>query len=530
MNCSAAGFGPPSFLDVHTLEGWWTDKSAFAAAPAALTMGKCYRGSGGQSMCLPSRDGNRCEKGMTGPLCASCEEGWAKQTNRMCLRCEAKIGVIAVCIIVFVGICVIAVLLRRFAPHNTMVLQQKFTKAVARLGSCNVKGKTIATRARRISGQGETLLRSMMSLDSRKRMKYEKLKMKGTILVGLIQVLSQFASEFNVHWNTRFLAVSDSSSWINLDFFRWSSLACTAFGTNFYERFIFSFWMPVLLGLVAFLVPRVAEDTWLFKCVSPPWRSQIVDFAKQFFPSRSTVESRYLGYIFLIYPGLAARVVQMSRCRELVDGNNYLIADMTLDCDKSAVLTSHVRLAWIVYIIGIPVFSVFYIWWERKMTFGGTLYDSSDAMKKEVEESIVGKLYGSYTRTCWWFEGLDLLRNFCMTSVVLYFEHEPHTMYALTLLLAVGFMNLYSNIRPYEDEHDNLFQSCCLTSITLVAFCALAAKVAEELDDWNNISLFQVIDLWTLLSLFQVIDLWTLVAIFHLLLLVSNSSAASVWG
>jgi hypothetical protein len=55
----------------------------------------------------------------------------------MCfLRCEAKIDVTAVCIIVFVGICVIAVLLRR-----------KFTKAVARLGSCNLKGETIATRA-----------------------------------------------------------------------------------------------------------------------------------------------------------------------------------------------------------------------------------------------------------------------------------------------------------------------------------------------------------------------------------------------
>jgi hypothetical protein len=70
MNCSAA-FGPPSFLDVHTLGGWWTDKSAFAAAPADLKMEKCYRGSGGQPMCLPSRDGNRCQKGMTGPLCAS---------------------------------------------------------------------------------------------------------------------------------------------------------------------------------------------------------------------------------------------------------------------------------------------------------------------------------------------------------------------------------------------------------------------------------------------------------------------------
>jgi hypothetical protein len=98
-------------------------------------------------------------------------------------------------------------------------------------------------------------------------------------------------------------------------------------------------------------------------------------------------------------------------------------------------------------------------------------------------------------------------------------------MYALTLLLAVVFMNLYSNIRPYKDEHDNRLQSCCLTSIALVAFCALAAKVAEELDDkvaeelddWNNISL-------------QVTDLWTLVAILNSLLLVSNSSAASVWG
>jgi hypothetical protein len=190
---------------------------------------------------------------------------------------------------------------------------------------------------------------------------YEKLKMKVKILVGLIQVLGQFASEFNVHWNTTFfLAVSHSSSWINLDFFRWSWLACTAVGTaNFYELFIVSVGLPVLLGVVAFVVPRILSFSQHCSAKGS---------------TRKTVELLYLGYIFLIYPGLAARVVHMDRCRELFDGKNYLIADMTLDCEKSAFVTFCVCFAWIVYIIGIPVFSVFYIWWQRKTTFGGTLW------------------------------------------------------------------------------------------------------------------------------------------------------------
>ena len=79
----------------------------------------------------------------------------------------------------------------------------------------------------------------------------------------------------------------------------------------------------------------------------------------------------------------------------------------------------------------------------------------------------VGMLLASYTPECWYFESVEMLRKFLLTSVVLVVAPNTRVQLWFGLVVSVGFMLLTATLRPYRDPLPALVQTLALLQVEI---------------------------------------------------------------
>jgi hypothetical protein len=360
------------FRQVRAKEGFWTIKYLFVNRQPELKMERCYNAADGAPMCLGGKlvadknftSNSLCTSGKQGPLCANCLPGYVKDANKLCVKCSpAEADQLR---IVLAALIVLAILYG--------------------LGTHRVLIALIAPRC------PPRLIRWFALSDKTKN----SLRTKTKILIGLAQVLSAMKDNFEVPWPKAFTDFAERLSFLNLEFFSWSALACAA-KPNFLGVLLFDFFLPMAALLFLFIAHKVCRRFGI--------KSQL---------ACRHVCLRYVFFLlFLIYPRISITMLKTFRCRELVDGYSYLVADMTIRCDATTyneqvfgvslslswMLASKIALAGVVlYPIGIPLL------FARQVHNVGQkhpLYDANGKITPEAE-ARVGFLCASYEPQFWY--------------------------------------------------------------------------------------------------------------------------------
>jgi hypothetical protein len=188
----------------------------------------------------------------------------------------------------------------------------------------------------------------------------------------------------------------------------------------------------------------------------------------------------YIGCVVSIflasYTAVSVAVVQMLDCRQVAPGVTLLFSMPSVSCDSAAYLAFlPVVIAWLsIYILGIPVGMLIFLWTKREVIMRETAQAKQDQLTdKAVTLSPLalrwGPIYRSYTAHAWYWTPLLLLRRFLFTITSVLLGTNP------ARFAVYGFLHLTSMIghvyvHPFEDALMNRVETAsylCLLYLTM---------------------------------------------------------------
>jgi hypothetical protein len=158
------------------------------------------------------------------------------------------------------------------------------------------------------------------------------------IIVSLSQVVSQMSVNFKVDWPDDFSRLLESLSFVNLNIFSFPAVGCLA-KTNFIGIFLALTSFPLLFGIfVVLCFPLfIALGKTLQKGIDTPLskdKEKIRTAAANKFALNIIIKI-CLGILFIVYPSVSNIVLRMFHCRTLANGEEYLAADLSINCNSN---------------------------------------------------------------------------------------------------------------------------------------------------------------------------------------------------
>lgn len=443
---------------------------------------------------LSSSEDQLCSEFRTGVLCSACAPGYsAGSTGSACKLCPEEgqaTGLTVLFLLLFVAaICMLYYAVLRFQPVNM--------KALAR--DLGIEGRrrtsTATSRARgSVESGGRNLSRTSLgsevslavsngsakqSLFSPEALKDQEGKFNAQnpsdvrkhidrdqpagmtynfkALVSFLQLATAVTGVVDIEWPSGFKSVTDALTFINFDFVPWNTLSCVV-QIDFYTKFWVMCVTPVLaMGMLAagffslmWLLDRRDnnDDTLLVRVKRKAQFTRLMLFT-----------------LFLLYPGVSARVLGFFACRE-VEGKWYLLADMSLGCGLSdRKWSQYLPMAVVfvmVYALGIPAVFFYSVWRNR-------------ANLKSVRTSLaVGWLYEGYNARDWWFEVADMANKLMITAVLVLFR--PTTQLAVGAITSALYILLIQYRQPFVRRTDDRMYLVVNMEIGLLFLAGLAME------------------------------------------------------
>lgn len=150
----------------------------------------------------------------------------------------------------------------------------------------------------------------------------------------------------------------------------------------------------------------------------------------------------HIWMILLIYPTLCRTMLDTFRCSPLGDAY-YLNIDTRVRCyDEEWIAWAIVSIIFaILYALGLPAI----IFW---LTYR---YHNSKPAERGALGRHISLLLNSYRDRCWWFETVDMLRKFLLTSVVLIVGPRTTVQIWFGLLMSTIATLVVVKVEPYVD-------------------------------------------------------------------------------
>lgn len=184
--------------------------------------------------------------------------------------------------------------------------------------------------------------------------------------------------------------------------------------------------------------------------------------------SLESFTSRLLTFFFwiilLIYPSVSRVTLEALNCRTLDSGRRYLVSDFRIDCDSSlyrAYLPA-VTIALILYPVGIPVMFFLLLKFRRNT---------------HPWDDNLSFLYKAYRPTYWWFEVYELVRKLFLTGLIIFVAAGTALQIAIATCVCFVSVAMHLRLQPYEDSWDDVMQTCSLTELLVMTYCALLLKL-----------------------------------------------------
>merc|ERR1711865_774081 len=99
-------------------------------------------------------------------------------------------------------------------------------------------------------------------------------------------------------------------------------------------------------------------------------------------------------------------------------------------------------------------------------------------------ETAFGWVYKAYESKFWYWEMLEFLRKFMLSSAIIFCAPGTSTQIIVGLVISLIFLFVLTTFKPYEHDSDDTVQSLCFFSlnVTLISGIALRVQEFEALD------------------------------------------------
>ena len=216
---------------------------------------------------------------------------------------------------------------------------------------------------------------------------------------------------------------------------------------HFFQRLLLTLLLPLGISAIVFGVALMV------------WRaSGQDDAARRALFASPGVFNVHIWILLLLYPSLCRVTLATFSCVPLLaaDGSTSyrLFDDPTIECYTDAdgwlgwALLAAVGIA--VYCVGTPLAMLWLTYRHRESPEG---------------RARVGMLLASYTPTCWFFESVEMLRKFLLTSVVLIVAPNTRIQLWFGLVVSFAFAILTNTLRPYRDPLPAVVQTLALLQV-----------------------------------------------------------------
>lgn len=265
------------------------------------------------------------------------------------------------------------------------------------------------------------------------------------------------------------------SAFVGLDFGLVLSSGCV-FDVDFHGRMLVSTIAPLAaLGLLG-LTFRVGV---LRNRASSP---NIESAAAALGSVRRKHASVALLISFLVYSSVSSTVFRMFACETLDDGNEYLRADYTIECDsaKHEALKIYAAFMIVVYPVGIPALYAALLWSERDVLKDGRRRGRSHGNLGLSSPNILqltADLWKPYTPECYYYEAVECARRVSLMGVIVFIFPNSVAQVAVTLLIAFAFFAIFEALVPYASRADAWLSRFGYVVVFLSLFQALLLKV-----------------------------------------------------
>jgi hypothetical protein len=302
----------------------------------------------------------------------------------------------------------------------------------------------------------------------------DRVMMRVRIIIAFLQVVSSFGSTMSFTLPSLFLSWIGLLGVLDLNVMGIVSVDCLH-ATSHYDRTLVMCLLPAGVVLLLAVVHGVVSRRWR---VTKPHRVGWL---------RDKCSQAALFLIFLIYPSVCTAIFRCLPCDELDNGERYLRADASIDCNGSNRIAwlSFVWIAILVYPIGVPVLFLFILWRARKRVNPPCKKDErlEDVIKKRDNDASIQHLsflFGSYKPFAWWMECVELSRKVCLTGFVVLFTEGAVAQVAFALIVQLLSMWFVGYTQPFAEDTDNSVQNMAHWAMTLTLITFLVVIAGQE--------------------------------------------------
>lgn len=519
MNCTSIN----STLDSLSLyQAYWRTADISVVVRPCESFGLSGHCAGGSAVHL-------CEPGYAGPLCATCDAGFAMSSGE-CVDCSTPVPPTTY-VLLAAAVLVALLLLLACCWHarKTGTLWELMEAAAKAIASVNegssiaqasegLAAEVAATSGAAAAEQVEAAHEGVEQLSWRTRALarcysltvaaqdlLDRFSVKLRIIISFYQILHGVGLSFNLEtpaFFTNTLAALDKL--FSIDPFQLLPIGCTvAYGHHqtLVTRTVGPLVALALLTGAARALRRREKTSWI--------SDRLLEMA--FF------------VIFLVYPSCSSTVFATFPCVGLDDGTSFLRADPSIDCASPThhVMVGYAALMLLVYPIGTPLLYAFLMWrhrnllmrlsraevlanmraetkrlrsidadgddtslrmsWSRRsrISLSETVQDVQDKVKTELP-AFFGKLLGPYELRCFWFEIFECIRKVLLVGIPVFMPPGSGGQLVFGLIVCYISSCAYTAFQPFRTDSDDFLQQVAQFQIF---FVLLSSIISDYMGD-----------------------------------------------
>ena len=422
-----------------------------------------------------------CNEGYSGPMCDNCMEGYFEDGDE-CVSCDdtsLSPGVIIACIIF--SICALAVSAWFYFTLVIKKAEKELKDRQAEIG--------MVVKEEEKSRDDKTVWEKIAEYV---RVRFFQILTRVKIITSTYQVITAVPMTFNIQFPKALRTFVSTFDLLNLDFINMLPLSCAAGTFNYTTNLVVTtLTAPALVGLV--MLMKRLELVWRMKNRAKQSTKHLplyqVLLEKQ-------LNVRYLNVIMLILymalPSVTLKIFEAFVCVEVRDENgtvgSYLDVDKTISCNSAEYnfISAWAIIMLFFYPMGIPYF---YYHTLRKRSeaikaldvkatpcedCGGvdgrqaqldrdaqdmeelTEEEKKKLLKDDKKDDLyaVAFLFQSYKGIYWYWEVVEATRRLMLTAVLSIIQKGHPSQVVFAMLLAVGYVRIYSKFMPYKDPQN----------------------------------------------------------------------------
>ena len=286
------------------------------------------------------------------------------------------------------------------------------------------------------------------------------------IVIGFYQVMSGILDTFSyVEWPAVLLKLGTYAKFLQLNLLQIASVNCFITNTkvNSYTSLVLSFTIIIVSMVTSFAFFHARR---LYICKQNVFQ---VDERESLISGTKEVSIRYVFlFLFIIYPTACTQIFHIlpPSCQKICTGDHektcqsFLRSDYTLECfTDTHSKFSLLAFGLLSFVVGFPLLVFFLLWkyHHRK---------SNHDQQNEIAAGL-SFLFENYSKQCWFWEVLELVRKVILTSVLVLIGDESRTNLGAAAITSGLYTVLFAHYQPVSDRFEHW-----LHLVSLLATCA----------------------------------------------------------